>query len=358
MSETGRVLVTGAFGNVGRTVVRQLLADGHRVVAADLRTPDCEKWSGRLAAERLETRWGDLTDPATIAGLLAGGDVAAVIHLAAVIPPTAYAHPDQARRVNVDVTRLVVEAIAATTNAPRLVYASSMAVYGARNPRTHPEPVTAATPPQPAELYGAQKIEAEQIISASRIGWTILRLGAVVSHELMSGMDLDTLFLEAALPTDARVHAVDVRDVGRAFAAAVHADCLGKVLLIGGDVSTRLGQGEMSESMTAAIGFAAMLPKGLPGNPDDDDAWFCVAWMDVAEAQAILDFQRHTWAQTLTDTRAAFGWKRRLGPVVGPLARRFLARRSPYHRSTATYADPWGVLTEHWGPRVLEGRRT
>jgi nucleoside-diphosphate-sugar epimerase len=352
-----KVLVTGAFGNVGRTVVRQLLADGHRVVASELLSPANLSWAKRLAHPALETRWGDLTHPRTVAEHLADRDLGAVIHLAAIIPPTAYAHPDLARRVNVDATRLVVEAVAASASRPRLVFASSMAVFGARNPHTDPRPVTAATPPRPAELYGAHKVEAERIITSSDIDWTILRLGAVVSPELMSGLDLDMLFLEAALPSDAHLHAVDVRDVARAFASAISADCVGRILLVGGDASARLRQKEMSEAMTAAIGFPGILPPGLPGNPADDDAWFCVAWMEVDEAQQLLDFQRLTWAQTLADAGAAFGRKRHLGRLARPLARTLLARRSPYHRSAETYADPWGVLTGRWGPRVLEGRR-
>ncbi len=352
-----KVLVTGAFGNVGRTAVRQLLADGHRVVASGLPTPANLSWAKRLAHPALETRWGDLTNPGTVAEHLADRDLGAVIHLAALIPPVAYAHPDLARRVNVDATRLVVAAVAASPARPRLLFASSMAVFGARNPHVHTAPVTAATPPRPAELYGAHKVEAERIIMGSGVDWTILRLGAVVSHELLAGLDLQMVFLEAALPNDGRLHAIDVRDVARAFASALDADCSGKVLLVGGDESTRLRQGEMSAAMTAAIGFDRLLPAGLPGNPGDDEAWFCVDWMDVDEAQDLLDFQRHSWAQTLADTRVAFGRRRHLAPVARPVARAYLARRSPYRRGSATYADPWGVLTAHWGPRVLEGRQ-
>lgn len=355
--EPAKVLVTGAFGNVGRTVVRQLLADGHHVIASELPTRANRARARRLDHPALETRWGDLTRPGTVEEHLADRDLAAVIHLAAIIPPTAYAHPDLARRVNVEGTRRVVAAVAASPARPRLVFASSMAVFGARNPHTHPAPVTVATPPRPAELYGAHKVEAEQIITGSDVDWTILRLGAVVSHEVLGGLDLDAIFLEAVLPSDGRLHVVDVRDVGRAFAAAIGADCGGRVLLVGGDESTRLRQGEMSATLTAAIGFAGMLPAGLPGNPADDTAWFCVDWMDVDETQQLLDFQRLTWAQTLADTRTAFGWKRHLGPPVRPPARAWLARRSPYRHSPAEYADPWSLLVGRWGPRVLEGRR-
>jgi len=352
-----RIVVTGAFGNVGRTVVRQLLAEGHEVHAADLESRPARRWAARLRHPRLVVRWGDLTDPATAPALLAvDGGADAVVHLAALIPPTAYRLPALARRVNVEASRLLIEAVERAPGRPRLVFASSMAAFGATNPHTRPGLVDAAAPLRPAEMYGAHKAEVEAMLAASGAEWTVLRLGAVVSSEMIAGLDLEMVLLESALPQDGPVHAVDVRDVALAFAAAAHADCAGRVLLIGGDATTRLTQGRMSGDMTTALGLRGVLPAGLPGDPGDDDAWFCVSWMDTTEAQRLLDFQHHSWTRTLADTRAAFGLRRYAAPAAGPLARAVLVRRSAYHRSARRHADPWGVIAEQWGPAALEGR--
>ncbi|NPC98384.1 NAD(P)-dependent oxidoreductase [Nocardioides sp. zg-DK7169] len=352
-----RIVVTGAFGNVGRTVVRQLLADGHEVHAADLASRPSRRWAARLRHQRLVVHWGDLTDPATAPALLAaGGGADAVVHLAAVIPPTAYRLPALARRVNVEASRLLLDAVERAPQRPRLVFASSMAAFGATNPHTRPGLVDATTPLRPAEMYGAHKAEVEAMLAASDAEWTVLRLGAVVSSEMLAGLDLEMVLLEAALPQDGPVHAVDVRDVALAFAAAVRADCAGRVLLIGGDASTRLTQVQMSGDMTAALGLRGILPAGLPGDPADDAAWFCVSWMDTDEAQRLLGFQRHDWARTLADTRATFGPRRYVAPAARPVARAVLARRSPYHRDARRHADPWGVIAAHWGEAALEGR--
>jgi len=352
-----RIVVTGAFGNVGRTAVRQLLADGHEVHAADLETGPGRRWARRLRHPRLVVRWGDLTDPATAPALLAAdGGIDAVIHLAAVIPPTAYRAPALARRVNVEASRLLIDAVERAPGRPRLVFASSMAAFGATNPHTRTGLVEATTPLRPAEMYGAHKAEVEAVLAASDAEWTVLRLGAVVSSEMLAGLDLEMVRLESALPHDGPVHAVDVRDVALAFAAAVHADCAGRVLLVGGDATTRLTQARMAGDLTDALGLRDILPAGLPGDPGDEDGWFCVSWMDTTEAQRLLDFQRHSWNHTLADTRTASGLLRYAAPAVRPLARAVLARRSAYHRSARTHADPWSVIAEHWGPAALEGR--
>ncbi|MGA8126478.1 MAG: NAD-dependent epimerase/dehydratase family protein, partial [Mycobacterium sp.] len=108
---TDTVLVTGAFGLVGSQTVRQLLADGRRVVATDLDVPANRKAAALLPSDAV--RWADLTDPGAVAELLRTVSPAAIIHLAAIIPPVCYARPALARRVNVDATRYLVDAAAA-----------------------------------------------------------------------------------------------------------------------------------------------------------------------------------------------------------------------------------------------------
>lgn len=350
-----RVLVTGAFGLVGRSVLRQLLADGHHVLATDLRTPDAVRALGRLAHARLEVAWGDLTEPATVRGLLRSPPDA-VVHLAGVIPPRLYARPELAARVNVAATRTLVSAVAELAPGARVVLASSMGVYGACNPHTMPRVVDASTPARPSDLYGAQKLEAEDVVRASGVDWVVLRLAAVIAPDLVTGLDLDQVRLERALPADGKVHAVDVRDVAHAFGAALSADCVGEVLLIGGDRSTMLRQAEMGDAVTTAIGFAGVLPSGLPGDPGDDDAWFCVHWLDTTRAQALLGFQRHAWEETLATARESFGVRGRLGPALRGPARWFLARAAGGHGPASAYADPWGAIARRYGEQVLVRR--
>lgn len=345
------VLVTGAFGNVGRHVVRALLAAGRRVVATDLRTPSNERLARSLGHD-VEVRWADLTDADAVTHLVHDVAPTAVIHLAAVIPPGTYEHPDLARRVNVDAVGHLVGAVEELEGPCRLLFASSIATYGSRNPHTM-SPVDAATPTRPGELYGAQKVEAEDLLRGSRTDWVVLRLGAVVFHDMSLAMDLGSIHLEALLPTDGRVHAVDGRDVGRAFVAALEAPCSGRTLLIGGDDSHRLTQREFAAGISAAAGLRGGIPEGRPGDPEDDAGWFAVDWMDTAEAQRLLGFQEVSWEQTLTDLGAHVGFVRHALPLAAPVVRALLGLRSPYRGIPAGPARPWEGIAARWGERAV-----
>jgi nucleoside-diphosphate-sugar epimerase len=349
------VLVTGAFGLVGSETVRQLMVEGPHVVATDLGAP-----ANRKAAESMpstEVRWADLTDPDAVSALLQAVSPTAIIHLAAVIPPVCYARPDLARRVNVDATRLLLEAAAALPNPPRFVQASSIAAYGARNPHRINDLLTADTPLRPSDVYGTHKVEAEKLVRASALEWVVLRLGGVLTAEPQLGLALDMLYFEASLPIDGRIQTVDVRDVARAFIAATTAPVVGETLLIGGDDSHRLVQGDIGPSMAAAMGMVGGIPAGRRGNPDSDADWFGTAWMDTTRSAKALDFQRISWPQLLAETAMRMGWRRHPARVIAPLARALLQRRSPYHHAPGRYADPWGVIHAKW-PNSSEGSHT
>lgn len=348
------VLVTGAFGNVGRHTIPELLRAGRTVVATDLRTPANERTAKRmvLLEGRVEVRWADLTDPTAVTDLVHDVAPSVLVHLAAIIPPRTYVHPDLARRVNVDAVRHVVEAVESLRQPCRLLFASSIATYGSRNPHTMP-PVNAETPTIPRELYGAHKVEAEGIIRASSLDWATLRLGAVVFHDMSLAMDLGSVHLEALLPTDGRVHAVDGRDVARAFVAALDAPCSGRTLLIGGDDSHRMTQREFAAGISTAAGLRGGIPEGRAGDPDDDTAWFAVDWMDTAEAQRLLGFQQVTWERTLADLASHVGVVRHALPLAAPLVRALLGLRSPHRGAAPGPAQPWVGIAARWGDNTI-----
>jgi D-erythronate 2-dehydrogenase len=301
VSET--VLVTGGFGLVGSQTVRRLAADGHRVVATDLGTAAQRKAARSLPAG-VEARWADLTDPDQVDRLVAETSPRVIVHLAAVIPPVIYGNPELARRVNVDATVALLRAAESLRHRVRFVQASSNAVHGARNPHRQRELLTAYTELRPSDLYGAHKAEAEQYVKFSRVEWVILRLAGVLSVEPGAmPFSIDALFFESALPTDGRMHSIDVRDAAAAFATATTADVAGEVLLIGGDEC----------------------------------------------AQEALQFQHHAWPDMLAEMRAAAGWRRYPMQLVTPIARRFLKRRAAYRSAPGRYADPWGAIRTKLG---------
>ncbi|MGH0030936.1 MAG: NAD-dependent epimerase/dehydratase family protein [Myxococcota bacterium] len=165
MSRAERVLVTGAAGFIGSTLVDRLLADGREVVGLDCFDPfyDRELKEANLAEARGSDRFGlvegDIRDPDAVARAFAGG-VDGVVHLAALAGvrpslerPAAYAD------VNVTGTSVIL-AEAAGRGAPRVVFASSSSVYGEREqgPFRETDPVE-----RPVSPYAATKRAAELV---------------------------------------------------------------------------------------------------------------------------------------------------------------------------------------------------
>lgn len=345
----GALLVTGGFGLVGSATVRRLADLGRRVVATDLDTPANRKAAATLPHD-VGFQWADLTDPDQTGQLVADVAPEAIIHLAALIPPPIYRNRRLARKVNVDATATLVRIAEQQSTPPRWVQASSNAVYGSRNPHRSTEPVGADTPLKASDLYSAHKIAAEEIVRASNLDWVVLRLGGILTTDPSAmAFSTDALYLESLLPTDGKLHSVDVRDVARAFAAAATADVVGEILLIAGDESHRLRQGTVSRALAEARGLKGGLPIGRPGNPDSDADWFVTDWMDTTRAQEALQFQCHSWSDLVAEMRANAGPVRHVLPLFAPLIRALLRRRGAYWNQPGQYADPWGAIRHKWG---------
>jgi nucleoside-diphosphate-sugar epimerase len=363
MSTAKTVLVTGAFGQVGSRCTEILLARGRTVVAIDLRT---EKTVA--AAQELATRAGqgtlipayvDLLDAEAVTALVAEHEPQAIVHLGAILAPVSYRDPRNARRVNVGGTANVVSAACTLSSPPLIVYASSAAVYGSRNPHRFPERITAETAVNPVDQYGEDKIRSEQIIRDSGLPSAILRLAGIISPDGASEMNADYLVLMRATPGDNRMHTVDARDVALAFANAVdrRAAIDGKVLLIGGNDTHVRTHRELEDDMMQAVGLGRLGPTAsLPGDPDDDRGWSFTGWFDTTESQALLDFQRHDWQDTSAwaahDQKRLRPVLRALGPVLRPLLRLVFATQRRIEKR-GPFADPWSLIGQKYGRDVI-----
>lgn len=344
------VLVTGAYGLVGRPVVERLVADGFHVVATAHRA------TRPALPASVDVHSVDLTKPDQVGALVAEVSPTAIVHLAAVIPPMCYANRELARAVNVDATAALVRAAGAMRKPPRFVHASSMAVYGSRNPHRFRELLTADTPTVPTELYGCHKLEAEHIVRASDLEWSILRLAGVTSLEpLIDYGDFDSFYFGSLVPEDNRCHSVDARDVAAAFAAAVTTDCVREVFMIAGDDSHKRLQGELGRLGMDAVGMGALVFEGRRGDPDSDLDWYPLDWLDTGRAQQVLSFQRYSSSESYDEIRARAGRKAKRLRLIAPAMALMMRRKAPYYRQPGRFADPWGRIRDRWGDPAPDG---
>jgi nucleoside-diphosphate-sugar epimerase len=148
-------VITGAGGFLGRRLVARLLerADLGELVLLD--TVDAG-----IDDPRVRVVVGDVADPAVLAGVIEESTTS-VFHLAAVVSGQAEAEFDLGLRVNLDASRTVLEACRAAGSVPRVVFTSSVAVYGGELPGL----VTDDTALTPQTSYGVQKACAELLLS-------------------------------------------------------------------------------------------------------------------------------------------------------------------------------------------------
>ena len=160
------VLIIGAAGMVGRKLTEALLKTGRvggkaieRLTLADVVEPARPKFSGEV-----ETIAADLSAPAT-AARLAGSRPDLIFHLAAIVSGEAEADFDKGYRINLDGTRYLLEAIRQQglkqPYLPRLVFTSSIAVFGA----PFPDAIGDEFFSTPLTSYGTQKAICELLLN-------------------------------------------------------------------------------------------------------------------------------------------------------------------------------------------------
>ena len=157
------ILITGAAGMIGRKLTARLVKDGglngksiDRLTLVDVVAP--EKPAGFSGTADLSA--SDLSAPGVAAKTVAGKpDV--IFHLAGVVSGEAETDFEKGYRVNLDGTRALLEAIRAAAYKPKVIFTSSIAVYGAPFPRYIPDEFHLT----PLTSYGTQKAICELLLA-------------------------------------------------------------------------------------------------------------------------------------------------------------------------------------------------
>lgn len=314
-----KILLTGAFGNVGLSALDELIERGHQVRCFDIKTRANEK-RARKYNGKCDIIWGDLRDPDRVVSAVR--DQEAVIHLAFVIPTLSATgigseeEPDRAREINVGGTRNLIRAIQNQPKPANIIFTSSLHIYG----RTHdqPPPRKVGDPPQPIEHYAHHKVICEKMLQESGLKWAIYRLAAVLPVRLI----LDRAMF--SVPLDNRIEFVHSRDVALALANGLENNKVwGRVWHIGGGPSCQLYQREIVEGVLAAVGLDMLPEEAFTKVPFPTD------WLDTKESQELLQFQERIFQNYLEDLKALLGFRRHLIRLFRPLIRWWMLRQSP-----------------------------
>lgn len=210
-----RALVTGGTGLVGGAIVRALVTRG-RAVRVLVRNAGP---AGGLFGSQVEIARGNLQDPESLRAACQG--IGEVYHVAGTVDT--HKHGDaEILDTNVEGTRRLL-AIAHAAGASRVVYTSSVSVYGDGLPLG----VAEDAPLNPAGIYGASKVQAERVVrDAAAAG-----LRAVIVRPCIVYGPGDRYFVPQAIRV-VRLPVVPLPDGGRHVVDLVHADDLAAAHLL------------------------------------------------------------------------------------------------------------------------------
>jgi nucleoside-diphosphate-sugar epimerase len=159
------ILITGAAGMIGRKLTERLIVDRgldnrpvEKLTLIDIVAPERPKGF----SDHVKTRAADLADPG-VAEKAVAERPEVIFHLAGVVSADAELNFEKGYRTNLDGMRALLEAIRKTGDGykPKVIFTSSMAVYGAPFPDIIPDEFHLT----PLTSYGAQKVMCEQMLA-------------------------------------------------------------------------------------------------------------------------------------------------------------------------------------------------
>lgn len=213
-----RVLITGGAGFIGTCLARRILERGRLTGPSGEVEPvdgvvllDIAHGSPALVDDRIQRVTGDGADVDLLRTVLA--DDFSIFHLASMVSAACEVDFDSAIEVNLGSTRAVLEAARARSSAPRVVFASSLAVFGGE---VVAGPVSEATRLIPETTYGMTKAIGELLVNdytrkgfvdgrSARLPTVIVRPGRpnAAASSWVSGIFREPLAgVEAVVPVD------------------------------------------------------------------------------------------------------------------------------------------------------------
>lgn len=181
------IMVTGGTGFIGNRIIRKLVDRGEEVVCFDLAPPRANLGP---YLDHIQVYRGDVTQIPHLLEAINTHGVHKIIHMAALLPPDTEDRPHFGMLVNIQGTNNVFE-VARWSGVQRVVYASSIAVYGVQE--TFGErPVNEDDLSAPINVYGMTKATNDFAAAKYRSNYGVdirgVRICTVFGHGRVTGM--------------------------------------------------------------------------------------------------------------------------------------------------------------------------
>ena len=290
-----KILITGAFGNIGKAVIEEAKNQGHDIIVFEVDNKKTRKDARKYRKKIKKVIFGDIRNSNDITKAVQDCD--SVIHLAAILPPVSKKHRTLTFEVNYSGTVNLINAMKETKRNIPFVFTSSASVMGPTQlidrvvDRNDPLVITGN--------YEESKIKCEEFLKDNADNYLIFRLAGVL-------LTVSSVSITSSMPQMQEIFDMHhemrlemIMDVDVATALVTGAEKLSSAatqknqayILAGGKKN---GWQLRGAEFISCLFEALSLP--LPDQKyfTNDINTYHLDWYDTTEAQAEFHFQNHS----------------------------------------------------------------
>ncbi len=333
-SSTMKLLITGAFGNIGQAVIKEAHKRGHEIIVFEIDNKKTRKAAKKHRKQVAEVVFGDIRNVEDVKKAVEKSD--AVIHLAAIIPPLSKRNRELTMSINLGGTENLIGAIKGANRPVPFVFTSSASVMGPTQLQNRL--VTRHDALVVTGNYEDSKIQCEDYLRKNSDNYLIFRLAGVLPAFSLSQFSGSFSLLEELfdMHPDMRLEMVMAEDIATALVSGAEKLKEGttpknQAYILGGG-SQNGWQLHGYEFITRLFGAMSLaVPDRKYFTPDINK--YHLDWYDTQEAQREFKYQNHTFEDYLKRSKKTF----RIFKIPILLLRKTILKRlvkmSPYQDS-------------------------
>jgi nucleoside-diphosphate-sugar epimerase len=327
-----KVLITGAFGNIGKAVIEEARKRHHEVVVFEIENKKTRKDAKKYRNKVKEVIFGDIRNLEDVQKAVQESEI--MIHLAAIIPPTSKKHRELTMDINYGGTVNLITAIKQTKQNIPFIFTSSASVMG---PTQLQDRIVGRNDPLVITgNYEESKIKCEDYLKKNADNYLVFRLAGVLPTFSALSFVAAFPFLEEVfdMHRDMRLEMVMADDVATALVSGA------EKLKIGNTQKNQayiLGGGEKNGWHLRGGEFLSRLFGSL-SVPIPDQKYFTqdinsyhLDWYDTKEAQQEFDYQNHTFEDYLKRIKKTFRIYKLPIILFRKIIEKKLVKMSPYY---------------------------
>ncbi|KON32605.1 MAG: hypothetical protein AC479_07220 [miscellaneous Crenarchaeota group-6 archaeon AD8-1] len=330
-----KILITGAFGNIGKAVLEESYKRGHEIIVFEVENKKTHK-NARNYRQKIKTvLFGDIQNFEDIKKAVRNCD--AVIHLAAIIPPISKKCRELTMDVNYGGTINLINAIKETKRNIPFIFTSSASVMGPTQLQN--KLVDRHDPMIITGNYEESKIKSETFLKKNADNYLIFRLAGVLPNfSVLSFMGAFPLMEEIFdMHPDMRLEMIMAEDVATALVTGLEKLKSGVAKK---NQAYILGGGEKNGWQLRGREFISRLFGSL-SLPVPDQKYFTqdinkyhLDWYDTKEAQQEFNFQDHSIDYFFKQIKKTFRVFKLFILLFRKIIMMKIVRMSPYHEKS------------------------